>query len=92
MLFIDARGPYLAERQLYAVVAVVLNFHAKTELETLQSGAGRPLPGLPAWDFLRLQPPFSWTLLISSWCQCGLLGFNAEIYFVFVFTLFYPLF
>ena len=48
VLFIDARGPYLAERQLYAVVAVVLNFHAKTELETLQSGAGRPLLGRPA--------------------------------------------
>ena len=45
MLFIDARGRYLAERQLYAVVAVVLNFHTKTELETLQSGAGRPLLG-----------------------------------------------
>ena len=26
-----------------------------------------------------MQPPFSWTLLISSWCRCGLLGFNAEI-------------
>ena len=42
MLFIDAKGRYLAERQLYAVVAVVLNFHTKTELETLESGAGRP--------------------------------------------------
>jgi len=42
VLFIDARGPYLAERQLHAVVAVVLNFHAKSELETPQSGAGRP--------------------------------------------------
>ena len=43
VLFINTRGQYLAERQLYAVVAVVLNFHAKAELETLQSGAGRPL-------------------------------------------------
>ena len=42
MLFIDARGRYLAERQLCAVVAVVLNFHAKAELETMQSGAGQP--------------------------------------------------
>ena len=42
MLFIDARGRYLAEHQLYVVMAVVLNFHAKAELEMLQSGAGRP--------------------------------------------------
>ena len=39
-LFILARGRYLAEHQLYVVMAVVLNFHAKTELETPQSGAG----------------------------------------------------
>ena len=48
MLFIDARGLYLAERQLYAVVAVVLNFHAKVEAERLQSGAGRTPLGRPA--------------------------------------------
>ena len=66
VLFIDARGRYLAERQLYAVVAVVLNFHVKTELETLQSGACRPLLGQLAWDFVRYAPTFSWTLLIFS--------------------------
>ena len=59
VLFIDARGRYLAERQLYAVVAVVLNFHAKTELEM-------HLLGRPAWNFLRLALSFSWTLLIFS--------------------------
>ena len=25
-----------------------------------------------------MAPTFSWTLLISSWCRCRLLGFNAE--------------
>ena len=65
-LFIVLQGRYLAERQLYAVVAGVLNFHVKNELETLQSGAIRPLPGQPAWDFLHVQTPFSWTLLIFS--------------------------
>ena len=49
------------------------------ELETLQSGAGQPPLGRPAWDFLHLAPTFSWTLPISSWCQCRLLGFYAEI-------------
>jgi len=42
VLFIDASGWYLAERQLYAVVAVVFNFRTKAEAERLQSGAGRP--------------------------------------------------
>ena len=48
------------------------------ELEMLQSGAGQPPLGRPAWDFLRLQPPFSWTLLISSWYRCGLHRFEAD--------------
>ena len=29
---------------------VVLNFHTKAEVERLQSGAGRPLLGRPAWE------------------------------------------
>ena len=48
------QGRYLGYRQLHAVVAVVLNFHAKSELETLQSGAGRPPLGRPASSGHRL--------------------------------------
>ena len=54
-------------------------FPREDELEMLQSGAGRPLLGRSAWDFLHLAPTFSWTLLIFSGCRCRLLGFNAEI-------------
>ena len=56
----------------------MLNFHAKAEAEGLQSGASQPPLGWPAWDILCLQPPFSWTLLISSWCRCRLCWFKAE--------------
>ena len=56
----------------------MLNFHAKAELETRQSGAGRPPLGWLACDFLRLQLPFSWTLLILSRCRCRLRWFKAE--------------
>ena len=66
-------------RQLHAVVAVVLNFHAKTELETLQSGAGRPPLGRPAWDFVRFTPTFSWALLSSLDGGGWLRRFEAEI-------------
>jgi len=44
VLFIDARGRYLAESQLCAVVAVVLNLHAKAELETAKWPAGLGFP------------------------------------------------
>ena len=56
----------------------MLNFQAKAEAERLQSGAGRPPLGWPAWDFLHLEPTFSWTLLISSWGWCRLHWFNTE--------------
>ena len=67
VLFIDTRGRYLVERQLYAVVAVVLNFHTKTELETPQSGAGRHPLGWPAWGSRHLATDFLWTAWIVSW-------------------------
>ena len=56
----------------------MLNFHAKAEAKRLQSGAGQPPLGQPACDFLRLQPPFLWTLLILSRCRWRLRWFKAE--------------
>ena len=57
----------MAEHQLYAVVVVLLNFHTKTELEMLQSGAGRPPLGRPAWGSRHLATDFLWTAWIVSW-------------------------
>ena len=55
----------------------MFNFHTKVDLETLQSGAGRPLLGRLAWDFLCLAPTFSWRSSLDDGER--LLQFKAEI-------------
>ena len=58
-LFILLQGRYKAWRQLQAGKAVVLNFHAKGEHQTLTSGAGRPPLGRPAWGCGRVATAFA---------------------------------
>ena len=65
-------------RQLEAVVAVVLNFHVKSGPEWLQSGAGRPSLGQPAWGCGHLATAFAWMSVIFSWSRCSLRSLNAD--------------
>ena len=45
----------------------MLNFYAKPGLETLQSGAGWPPLGQPAWGCRHVDAAFRTTALITSW-------------------------
>ena len=47
----------------------MLVFHAKPGLETLQSGAGRPPLGRPAWGCRHVATAFRTTALIISWSR-----------------------
>ena len=60
-------GSYPLYRQLKVGKVSVLNFHVKPGLETLQSGAGRPPLGRPAWECFHVAAAFRTMALITSW-------------------------
>ena len=60
-------GGYCRYLRLQAGTLVVLNFHTKLGLETLQSGVGWPPLGRPAWGSCHVATDLQTVALITSW-------------------------
>ena len=59
-------------------MTVVLSLHAKSGLETLQSGAGRPPLGRQAWGCHHVSTAFRAMALILSWSRLAV-GFSLRL-------------